>query len=50
VQSILPEYTNHHVFLDELNGSPQGRAEGFTWANYQDLIIATHHNLSAPVI
>ena len=25
-----------------------GEVKGFTWQDYRDLIIATHHNLSAP--
>ena len=28
----------------------KGEAKGFTWADYRDLIIATHHNLSAPLV
>ena len=28
----------------------KGEAKGFTWAGYRDLIIATHHNLSAPLV
>jgi hypothetical protein len=28
----------------------KGEAKGFTWADYRDLIIAAHHNLSAPLI
>ena len=27
-----------------------GEAKGFTWADYRDLIIATHHHLSAPLV
>ena len=27
----------------------KGEAKGFTWQDYRDLIIATHHNLSAPL-
>ena len=28
----------------------KGEAKGFTWQDYRDLIIAAHHNLSAPLI
>ena len=28
----------------------KGEAKGFTWQDYRDLIIATHHNLSAPLV
>jgi len=28
----------------------KGEAKGFTWTGYRDLIIATHHNLSAPLV
>jgi hypothetical protein len=28
----------------------KGEAKGFTWADYRDLIIATHRQLSAPLI
>ena len=28
----------------------KGEPKGFTWADYRDLIIATHHNLSAPLV
>ena len=27
----------------------KGEAKGFTWTDYRDLIIATHHHLSAPL-
>jgi transposase len=28
----------------------KGEAKGFTWADYRDLIIATHHSLPAPLV
>jgi DDE superfamily endonuclease len=28
----------------------KGEAKGFTWQDYRDLIIATHHSLSAPLV
>jgi hypothetical protein len=28
----------------------KGEPKGFTWADYRDLIIATHHGLSAPLV
>ncbi len=28
----------------------KGEARGFTWADYRDLIIAAHHDLSAPLV
>src|SRR5215470_9523424 len=28
----------------------KGEPKGFTWAGYRDLIIAAHHNLSAPMV
>jgi DDE superfamily endonuclease len=28
----------------------KGEAKGFTWQDYRDLIIATHHHLSAPLV
>jgi hypothetical protein len=28
----------------------KGEAKGLTWQDYRDLIIAAHHNLSAPLI
>jgi DDE superfamily endonuclease len=28
----------------------KGEAKGFTWADYRELIIATHQNLSAPLV
>jgi hypothetical protein len=28
----------------------KGEAKGFAWSDYRDLIIATHHNLSAPLV
>ena len=28
----------------------RGEAKGFTWADYRDLILAGHHNLSAPLV
>ena len=28
----------------------KGEAKGFTWADYRDLIIAAHHNVSAPLV
>jgi hypothetical protein len=28
----------------------KGEAKGFTWQDYRDLIIATHRNLSAPLV
>jgi hypothetical protein len=28
----------------------KGEPKGFTWADYRDLIIATHRNLSAPLV
>ena len=28
----------------------KGEAKGFSWQDYRDLIIATHHNLSAPLV
>jgi transposase len=28
----------------------KGEAKGFTWADYRDLIITTHRNLSAPLV
>ena len=28
----------------------KGEAKGFTWTDYRDLIIATHHHLSAPLV
>jgi hypothetical protein len=28
----------------------KGEAKGFTWQDCRDLIIAAHHNLSAPLI
>jgi transposase len=28
----------------------KGEPKGFTWADYRDLIIAAHHNLSAPMV
>ena len=28
----------------------KGEAKGFTWQDYRNLIIATHHNLSAPLV
>ncbi len=28
----------------------KSEAKGFTWQNYRNLIIAAHHNLSAPLI
>ena len=28
----------------------KGEAKGFTWSDYRDLIIATHRQLSAPLI
>jgi hypothetical protein len=28
----------------------KGEPKGFTWADYRDLIITTHHHLSAPLI
>ena len=28
----------------------KGEARGFTWTDYRDLIIATHQNLSAPLV
>jgi hypothetical protein len=27
-----------------------GEPRGFTWQDYRDLILATHHNLSAPLV
>ena len=28
----------------------KGEPKGFTWSDYRELIIATHHNLSAPLV
>ena len=28
----------------------KGEAKSFAWADYRDLILATHHNLSAPLV
>ena len=28
----------------------KGEPKGFTWSDYRDLIIAAHHNLSAPLV
>ena len=28
----------------------KGEPKGFTWSDYRDLITATHHNLSAPLV
>ena len=28
----------------------KGEAKGFTWSDYRDLILATHRNLSAPLV
>jgi hypothetical protein len=28
----------------------KGEAKGFAWADYRELIIATHRNLSAPLV
>ncbi len=28
----------------------KGEAKGFTWADYRDLIVATHRALSAPLV
>jgi transposase len=28
----------------------KGEPKGFTWQDYRDLIITTHHNLSAPLV
>ena len=28
----------------------QGEPKGFTWSDYRDLIIATHRNLSTPLV
>jgi hypothetical protein len=28
----------------------KGEPKGFTWQDYRELIIATHHNLSAPLV
>jgi hypothetical protein len=38
--------------LQELTyyGRRKGEAKGFTWQDYRDLIIATHRQLSAPVV
>jgi hypothetical protein len=33
-----------------VQGRRKGEPNGFTWADYRDLIIAAHHNLSAPVV
>ena len=29
---------------------PKGEAKGFSWSDYRDLIIATHRQLSAPLV
>ncbi len=28
----------------------KGEPKGFTWADYRDLIISTHHHLAAPLV
>jgi hypothetical protein len=38
------------VYQVRVYGRRKGEARGFTWQDYWDLIIAAHHNLSAPLI
>jgi hypothetical protein len=38
-----------HLFCQLRAYRRKGEAKGFTWADYRDLIIATHRQLAAPL-
>ena len=40
----------HLCYQLRVNRRRKGDPKGFTWTDHRDLIIATHHNLSAPLI
>jgi hypothetical protein len=42
--------TRYQLGLVRQAGRREGEAKGFTWQDYRDLIIATHRNLSAPLV
>ena len=48
---MLPAGDRPHLFYQLLvYRRRKGEAKGFAWSDYRDPIIATHHNLSAPLV
>jgi hypothetical protein len=47
---LLPARDRPHLYYQLRARRRQGEPKGFTWGGYRDLIIATHRNLSAPLV